>query len=195
MLATGPNLSLKSVIAKYLHERLQIGLIQSAYLGPIVDTRGLTSASRRARRRDRLRQLLNVYLDDGLPVLVDAAFHHRSDRFQLYSRLSQATEHINVMLLYCHSRDVEIREFRRVQRSTALSPLEVETVSSQGALASLREYESPLDDTRERMLNPILDVDTDHYRVEAVNLASHPDHGTLAEIVTLLRKAFATGEI
>jgi predicted kinase len=194
-LATGPNLSLKSAVAKYLHERLQIGLVQSAYVGPILDADGKTSSEHRARRRERLLRLVDVYLEDGLPILVDAAFHHKDARGAFYEHLLSLDRTINIVVLFCHSYDPEVREFRRLQRETAASPLEVETVSRKGAQESVSEYESPLDASADNLRYPVISVDTDHYSVRATNLCGHRDAGTIEEIETILRAAFAVGEV
>src|SRR5580693_2901158 len=76
ILFTGPVLSLKSVVAFYLHRRLRIGLIEAAYYGAVKPD-GSTDRALTEKRRERVLEAALVFGRVGLAVIIDAAFHYK----------------------------------------------------------------------------------------------------------------------
>jgi predicted kinase len=136
---TGPPLSMKSVVANYLHRFLRTGLVESAYLGPAI-LNGHTDEQLRSARRTRLLAVTMVYAKEALPVIVDAAFHRRRDRVEFAKKLRARTT-TDLIWICCYSDDHTLREFRRQRRNTAKLPLEVEFQPKENAEELHRKYE------------------------------------------------------
>jgi len=200
LLMTGPALSMKSVIAYYLHRCLKIGLIESAYLGPALNADGITDDLLRKKRRSRLSKIVDIYLQDKLPVIVDAAFHRAKDRISFIELLEQNYPEICIFMVCCISKNKLRREYRRVDRAAKEESFEIDPLSRIEARRLLQEYDEPFNEkfpVSGKKL-PIIFVDTDNYKVELRNVSSNSEHRILKEMKNIeqkLDRAFAVGQL
>lgn len=198
VLLTGPALSMKSVIAYYLHRNLKIGLIESAYLGPALNDRGITDELLRQKRRSKLLQILDVYSTDKLPVIVDGAFHRRKDRVAFLRILESKYRHMQIMIVCCISTNDKIREYRRIDRASQAESFEIEPLSQEEAKRLLQEYDEPFEDVLPGSGKkvPIVFVNTDTFTVKVLNI--HCQKVIAKEIHSIketLIKGIAVGKI
>lgn len=171
LLMTGPALSMKTVVANYLHLVLKVGLVESAYLGPVLDTSGRTNEVLRQKRRERMISITEVYLRVKLPVILDGAFHRRKDRAKVLDVVAYNYPETWLLTLCCVSRDERRREFRRIERANQREAFELEPLSIEESKRLLDDYEMPSEDihplTGEKM--PIIFFDTDNFNANCIN--------------------------
>lgn len=162
---TGPVLSMKSVVANYLHRFLKIGVVESAYYGPAI-FKSRTDEELRRMRQIRVLKAARIFAEANLPVIVDAAFHRRKDRLR-FARQFRAGMRSDLVVLCCHSRDPQLREFRRLHRNKDRLPFEVERQYKKDADQLLRIYEEP---TKQEPY-PSLHFDPDRNTARLCNLS------------------------
>lgn len=167
VVCTGPTLSLKSTTTFQLHRQLKIGLVEAAYYGAAT-REGRTDETLRLKRRERVKRAALVYADDGLAVIIDAAFHRKADRLKFVRDLRASPPNVGspneVICLCCYCFNPEKRRARMKRRNQALNDpiraydaLEVQESIEEEAEERLAEYEMPTADEP----YPILFFDTD----------------------------------
>ncbi|MFO0830393.1 MAG: hypothetical protein U0637_00990 [Phycisphaerales bacterium] len=194
---TGPTLSKKSVIANYLHLRLRVGLIESAFLGPYARRNVPDDALRDARRR-RLTALARVYVKDELPVIVDSAFGTRKSRREFVSAMSKTNSTVNYLFVCCYSADSVLREIRRSDRERRDDAREVQSLTRAESDRLLLSYEDPRNDGRALAgaVSALVVVDTDSNFVSVSRPARTTALTSLAfDVAGELQRGFARGNI
>ncbi len=198
VMMTGPPLSLKSVVASYLQKHLKIALISSAYLGPVMNMKGQTDGLLRIKRRDRMNNILDIYLHDKLPVIADAAYQRKMDRKEFLNKFHKKFSHISIIMVCCYSKDKVIREYRRRIRNTPDKSLELDTMSSKESKRLLQEYDRPhndrLPETGIRI--PLVYFDTDHFDVKLYNIPKNKAvTSEMKNIKAILVRGISVGDL
>jgi hypothetical protein len=194
ILFTGPVLSMKSMTASYLHRVLKIGIVESAYYGG-VGSATKTDQERRKERRQRVIDAAMVFARSNLPVIVDAAYHRRTDRLEFVRRhREQSGSNVNELIcVCCYSADLERRKYRLQDRNESPEPLEVEPQSMEDAQALLVQYEVP----NAEEPYPVVYFNTDKFTVQLLNhfrCARHVNE-FLEKIKEHIERAVAIGRL
>jgi hypothetical protein len=137
-----------------------MGIVESAYYGAVGSNK-LTDENLRENRRERVLKATLVFAQDGLPVIVDTAFHRQQDRLKFVERLRDNGSINEIIGLCCYAKDPDVRERRRQYRNTSTEPLEVEHQSAEDAKEMLAHYEFPSD----KEPYPFVYFDTDRFEV------------------------------
>lgn len=197
IILSGPNLSLKSTVAHYLRRALKIPAVESGYLPSAFNADGTLSELLRRKRRQFLTSIASHFAGLRLGLIIDAAFHSRSDRSVFYRDLLAVNTDIAIILLYVHCDDPEVREYRRVRRNSNALSTEKEAVSAEEVVLSLDRYEKPEAETQpDGREIPIIEVDTARMLVRPYGRAAPADEGHIINrLIASVREALYTGSL
>lgn len=194
IMLTGPALSMKTILSNYLHRRLRMPLVESAYLGYALNSDGNTDEKYRFVRRERLKKIVESHLIQNIPVIIDGAFHRERDRNTFISHFQKNYPFFDIIVVWCMSDDETIRSIRRIDRNDHRWELETHQLSENEAKRLLAEFEPP--QTLIEGNIPIIKFDSDSFKVKLINSNIEGElYLRSKEIVSIIEYGIYTGKL
>ncbi len=114
-MTNGYTACLKTTVARRIADELEVPLIEAYRLGKVVTSSGVVSNEKRDARYKIIAEITKIYLQNGIPVVIDATFNFRRWREYIYEITKQYPVSDTVIVkCFCH--DVALIQKRLTAR-------------------------------------------------------------------------------
>lgn len=125
ILMAGPPLCLKSTLADYLQQALDLALVRTSCLGVSTDDPSINKRRFRSRRHKRLSRIVSEYAAMGLGMIVDSGFGRAEYRRRMLRTLGRAQPDnqppYSIVFVYCNVEDERCLKVRWECRKQVMS--------------------------------------------------------------------------